>query len=165
MGVIISSDETVDRNPRVHHPCPVYRTTGKKNTETKNDKQAPRHNWLSSADPRDATLGPLCVACGGKQKEAIRGRLGEEAGSQGVDGRRLVWAKRVPKSEHLVRHAAADLCLDTLVYGAHSTATDALAGGLPFLTLAGACVCVCVHAASSRRVRQRTLGRLVLCSM
>lgn len=41
------------------------------------------------------------------------------------------------KSEHLRRHAVADLFLDTLTYGAHSTATDALAGGLPFLTLAG----------------------------
>lgn len=34
----------------------------------------------------------------------------------------------------------ADLFLDTLTYGAHSTATDALAGGLPFLTLAGTVV-------------------------
>lgn len=62
----------------------------------------------------------------------------EEAESQGVDGRRIVWAKWVSKSEHLLRHAHADLFLDTLTYGAHSTATDALAGGLPFLTLAGA---------------------------
>lgn len=36
-----------------------------------------------------------------------------------------------------MRHAMADIFLDTLTYGAHSTATDALAGGLPFLTLAG----------------------------
>ena len=51
--------------------------------------------------------------------------------------RRIVFAKRVPRTQHLSRHAAADLFLDTLTYGAHSTATDALAGGLPFLTLAG----------------------------
>lgn len=51
--------------------------------------------------------------------------------------RRIVFAKRVPRAQHLSRHAAADLFLDTLTYGAHSTATDALAGGLPFLTLAG----------------------------
>lgn len=67
-------------------------------------------------------------------------RLKDEAASQGVDGRRIVWAPRVSKAEHLLRHAAADLFLDTLIYGAHSTATDALAGGLPFLTLAGAFV-------------------------
>lgn len=56
-----------------------------------------------------------------------------------MDRCRVVWAKRLPKSEHLLRLAAADLFLDTLVYGAHSTATDALAGGLPLLSLAGAC--------------------------
>lgn len=55
-----------------------------------------------------------------------------------MDGRRIVWAEWVSKSEHMLRHALADLFLDTLTYGAHSTATDALAGGLPFLTLAGA---------------------------
>merc|ERR1719409_805022 len=49
----------------------------------------------------------------------------------------LVRADRVPKAEHLRRHAAADLLLDTLIYGAHSTATDALRGGLPLLTVRG----------------------------
>lgn len=56
-----------------------------------------------------------------------------------MDRGRVVWAKRMTKSEHLLRLAAADLFLDTLVYGAHSTATDALAGGLPLLTIAGTC--------------------------
>lgn len=55
-----------------------------------------------------------------------------------MDGCRVVWAKRLTKSEHLLRLAAADLFLDSLVYGAHSTATDTLAGGLPLLSLAGA---------------------------
>ncbi|CBJ48372.1 UDP-N-acetylglucosamine--peptide N-acetylglucosaminyltransferase, family GT41 [Ectocarpus siliculosus] len=72
------------------------------------------------------------------ERAAIRTRLRQEAESQGVDGGRIVWAKWVSKSEHLSRHALADLFLDTLTYGAHSTATDALAGGLPLLTLAGA---------------------------
>lgn len=80
---------------------------------------------------------PACTAPE-EQREAIHRRLREEAESQGVDGRRIVWAKWVSKWEHLLRHALADLFLDTLTYGAHSTATDALAGGLPLLTLAGA---------------------------
>lgn len=71
------------------------------------------------------------------QNEVICTRLGDEAEAHGVQRQRIVFGKRVPKSEHLLRHAAADLFLDTLIYGAHSTATDALAGGLPFLTLAG----------------------------
>ena len=33
--------------------------------------------------------------------------------------------------------AAGDLFLDTFLYGAHTTATDAMRGGLPLLTLAG----------------------------
>jgi hypothetical protein len=36
-----------------------------------------------------------------------------------------------------MRHLAADLFIDGFVYGAHSTATDALRGGLPVLTLKG----------------------------
>ncbi|CAM9356113.1 unnamed protein product, partial [Sphacelaria rigidula] len=72
-----------------------------------------------------------------RENEAICKRLGDEAEGYGVHRRRLMFAKRVPRTQHLSRHAAADLFLDTLTYGAHSTATDALAGGLPFLTLAG----------------------------
>jgi predicted O-linked N-acetylglucosamine transferase (SPINDLY family) len=39
--------------------------------------------------------------------------------------------------EHLARHRQADLFLDTLPYGAHTTASDALWAGLPVLTLLG----------------------------
>jgi len=69
--------------------------------------------------------------------EEMRRNLGGDAAAAGVDPNRIVWAGRVPKVAHLRRHLAADLFLDTFVYGAHSTATDALRGGLPLLTLAG----------------------------
>ena len=39
--------------------------------------------------------------------------------------------------EHLARHRAADLFLDTLPYNAHTTASDALLVGLPILTKIG----------------------------
>ena len=39
--------------------------------------------------------------------------------------------------EHLARHKAADLFLDTLPYNAHTTASDALWAGLPVLTCMG----------------------------
>ena len=55
----------------------------------------------------------------------------------GVPPSRLLFADRANKTTHISRHAAADLFLDSLVYGAHSTATDALRGGLPVLTIAG----------------------------
>lgn len=63
--------------------------------------------------------------------------LQKEALKRGVDGSRLVFAKRVSASEHLMRHRAADLFLDTLPYNAHTTASDALWMGLPVLTLMG----------------------------
>ena len=57
----------------------------------------------------------------------------------GVDPDRLVFAPPLAgMSDHLARHRHADLFLDTFIYGAHSTAADALTMGLPVLTRAGA---------------------------
>ena len=63
--------------------------------------------------------------------------LKKEAQKQGVDVQRLVFADRLPVSEHLARHRQADLFLDTLPYNAHTTTSDALWSGLPVLTLMG----------------------------
>lgn len=48
-----------------------------------------------------------------------------------------MFASRLPPAEHLARHRAADLFLDTLPYNAHTTAADALWSGLPVLTSPG----------------------------
>jgi predicted O-linked N-acetylglucosamine transferase (SPINDLY family) len=56
---------------------------------------------------------------------------------RGVHAPRLVFAPRMPLPEHLARHRAADLFLDTLPCNAHTTASDALWAGLPVLTLMG----------------------------
>lgn len=63
--------------------------------------------------------------------------LRKEAEARGVDGSRLVFAKRMPLDEHLARHRMADLFIDTLPYNAHTTASDALWAGLPVLTCMG----------------------------
>lgn len=63
--------------------------------------------------------------------------LRREAEARGIDGGRLVFAKRIPLDQHLARHRLADLFLDTLPYNAHTTASDALWAGLPVLTQAG----------------------------
>ncbi len=55
----------------------------------------------------------------------------------GIDPDRLIFAERVPLDLHLARHSLADLFLDTLPYGAHATAADALWAGLPVLTQIG----------------------------
>lgn len=56
---------------------------------------------------------------------------------QGVSPDRLVFAARMPKSVHLARHSLADLGLDSLIYGGHTTTSDALWAGLPVVTMMG----------------------------
>jgi protein O-GlcNAc transferase len=64
--------------------------------------------------------------------------LYREAQARGIDSSRLIFADRIPLTEHLARHRLADLFLDTFTYNAHSTAVDALWSGLPVLTRMGA---------------------------
>ena len=59
------------------------------------------------------------------------------ARARGVHDSRLVFAQRTTLPEHLARHGAADLFLDTLPVNAHTTASDALWSGLPVLTCSG----------------------------
>ena len=63
--------------------------------------------------------------------------LRKEAVQRGVNPERIVFAKRMNLTEHLARHRAADLFLDTLPYNAHTTASDALWAGLPVVTCMG----------------------------
>jgi predicted O-linked N-acetylglucosamine transferase (SPINDLY family) len=63
--------------------------------------------------------------------------LQKEAALRGLDPARLVFATRMDLPQHLARHKAADLFLDTLPYNAHTTASDALWAGLPVLTCMG----------------------------
>jgi predicted O-linked N-acetylglucosamine transferase (SPINDLY family) len=61
-----------------------------------------------------------------------------EAGRHGVAPERLIFAPQLPSiADHLARLTLADLFLDSLPYGAHTTANDALWAGLPLLTLRG----------------------------
>ncbi len=69
--------------------------------------------------------------------EGAETRLRAAASAAGVDAARLIFAPKVANPHHLARIKCADLFLDTLPYGAHSTAADALTMGLPVLTLAG----------------------------
>lgn len=68
---------------------------------------------------------------------AASGNLKKEAAARGIDPQRLVFAGRMDLAEHLARHRAADLFLDTAPYNAHTTASDALWAGLPVLTRIG----------------------------
>jgi predicted O-linked N-acetylglucosamine transferase (SPINDLY family) len=63
--------------------------------------------------------------------------LRREAEARGVVAARLIFAPRITPAEHLARHRAADLFIDTLPCNAHTTASDALWAGLPVLTRIG----------------------------
>jgi protein O-GlcNAc transferase len=63
--------------------------------------------------------------------------LRKETQRRGLDSTRLVFAPKIPLPEHLARHQAADLFLDTWPCNAHTTASDALWAGLPLLTRCG----------------------------
>ncbi len=68
----------------------------------------------------------------------LRANLSREARVRGVDADRLIFASRIAAMDaHLARYRQADLFLDTLPYGAHATARDALWAGLPVLTCTG----------------------------
>lgn len=64
-------------------------------------------------------------------------RLRAAAADHGVAPARLIAAPRLPREQHLHRVAQADLFLDSLIYGAHTTAADALRQGVPVLTILG----------------------------
>jgi len=63
--------------------------------------------------------------------------LRREAQSLSIAPERLVFAPKVALRDHLARIGRADLVLDTRPFNAHTTASDALFGGVPVLTLPG----------------------------
>jgi predicted O-linked N-acetylglucosamine transferase (SPINDLY family) len=64
-------------------------------------------------------------------------RLRRLAVSLGIESNRLIFAEKMANPHHLARYPLADLFLDNLPYGAHTTAADALWMGVPIVTLPG----------------------------
>ena len=69
--------------------------------------------------------------------ESAKTNLTKEIILRGIDPKRLIFAKHLPRFEYLARYQVADLFLDTLPYNAGTTASDALRMGLPVLTCMG----------------------------
>jgi protein O-GlcNAc transferase len=69
---------------------------------------------------------------------ATRESLTRFAAAQGVDPRRLIFARILPHAFHLNRLKLADLALDNLYHGGGVTTVDALWAGLPLLAVKGA---------------------------
>lgn len=66
-------------------------------------------------------------------------RIRAAAAERGVAPERIIFAPKIVNARHLARYPLADLFLDTIPYGAHTTASDALWMGVPVLTLSGQC--------------------------
>jgi len=70
-------------------------------------------------------------------QDVAQDNLRREAVRQGVDPARLVFAPFDPRDRYLARHRLGDLMLDAIHHSAMTTACDAMAAGLPVLTLRG----------------------------
>jgi predicted O-linked N-acetylglucosamine transferase (SPINDLY family) len=66
-----------------------------------------------------------------------RGNLRAAAAARGIAPERIVFADYAKQVQHLARLACADLALDVLPYGSHTTGSDALWCGVPLLTVTG----------------------------
>ncbi|MBI1778340.1 MAG: hypothetical protein HYR63_23625 [Proteobacteria bacterium] len=66
-----------------------------------------------------------------------RDNIRRAAARAGVAPERLAFAPPLAHAAHLARVRAADIAIDTLPYGAHVTAADALSVGCPFVTRIG----------------------------
>jgi len=83
----------------------------------------------------DATPGSVLWVL--QTSNEARDNLRREAAKRGVDSDRIIFAPMAPVGQHVARHAAADLFLDTYPYGAHTATNDALLAGLPVVTCTG----------------------------
>lgn len=72
-----------------------------------------------------------------RDNDRAEANLRREAAVRGIDPARLIFAGRAPLADHLARHRAADLFLDSFNVNAHTTASDALWAALPLITRPG----------------------------
>ncbi|MCR9255461.1 MAG: hypothetical protein NXI16_05135 [Alphaproteobacteria bacterium] len=88
--------------------------------------------WVATVSPLDNAV--LWLLSPGPAGEKI---LSAYLAAKGLAAERVIFAPRAPKPDHLARQKHADLALDSLIYGGHTTTSDALWAGLPVLTVKG----------------------------
>lgn len=93
--------------------------------------------WIFSAWMRILQAVPKSVLWLRGSDPDLISNLQSEASKAGVDSHRLVFAGVAAYEQHLARHHAMDLFLDTFPYGGHTTVNDALWMGCPVVTLVG----------------------------
>ena len=97
-----------------------------------------------------------------EQSTGMAARVREYARVRGVDPSRLVFARPEPIPRYLARFRLADLFLDTVPFGSHTTVNDALFVGLPAIACAGRTFAA---RASASQLRAAGLPELVAASL
>ena len=94
------------------------------------------HVWLGLLQQVEDSI--LWLYCDSDQNKAlIKNNLRARASAAGIDPARLIFATKLPKSEHLGRLRHADVFLDCFPVTAHTTAVDALWAGVPVISIHG----------------------------
>lgn len=68
---------------------------------------------------------------------AAAANLAAAANAAGIAPGRLLFTPTLPHAQHLARYRSADVFLDTFACNAHTTCVEALAAGVPLVTLPG----------------------------
>uniref|UniRef100_A0A7S0FSR0 O-GlcNAc transferase C-terminal domain-containing protein n=1 Tax=Minutocellus polymorphus TaxID=265543 RepID=A0A7S0FSR0_9STRA len=99
----------------------------------RSDKLDPRtfRSWLQALTRVPASY--LWVLTAGEEMEQNLRAIA--SGEFGLEENRLIFCKKVPRSDHLLRLRLADLFLDTPAYNAHTTGCDSLVNGIPMVSL------------------------------
>ncbi|MEM9304184.1 MAG: tetratricopeptide repeat protein [Pseudomonadota bacterium] len=145
--------EKVARLPRCYFPCNEHLPRVAEEIEvTRGDVGLPSDAFVFASFCRTFKLNPETFDDWAKILERTTGsvlwlsarddfardNLRREMVRRGIDGERIVFAPQArDHSFHIARQAAADLSLNNLPYGAHSTTMDSLAAGTPVLTVTG----------------------------
>jgi predicted O-linked N-acetylglucosamine transferase (SPINDLY family) len=154
--IVIPDDKRLYYSEQIIYLPNTYQPTDRKRSiseklMTRSDEGLPsdsfvfccfNNNYKISAREFDIWMRLLAKAEGSvlwllKSNGWSENHLKKEAEARGVNADRLIFADRLPQAEHIARHKLADLFLDTFNYNAHTTASDALWGGLPLVTKAG----------------------------
>jgi protein O-GlcNAc transferase len=101
------------------------------NTDYKIDRST-YQAWMSILRQVSGSVLWLLVRSSETQRNLI-----DAAWASGISQDRLVFAKSLPKHEHLARIKLADLALDTFLVNGHTTTSDCLWVDLPVITLKG----------------------------
>jgi protein O-GlcNAc transferase len=80
---------------------------------------------------------PNAVLWLAQENEWATAALRQHVRSLGVAEDRVIFGPRLPLDQHLARLSLADLALDCVPYGSHTTASDALWAGVPQLAIHG----------------------------